>query len=53
MVSEREKINREPPQRHVLILVLVEDGLGENEKVRINRCQAVLILVLVEDGLGG
>ena len=37
----------------VLILVLVEDGLGEGENiVQINLVVLVLILVLVEDGLG-
>ena len=38
----------------VLILVLVEDGLGGCEKKsKQNRSKRVLILVLVEDGLGG
>ena len=37
----------------VLILVLVEDGLGEvREKVIPYGAYCVLILVLVEDGLG-
>ena len=36
----------------VLILVLVEDGLGEEVKVRNLVSVEVLILVLVEDGLG-
>ena len=37
----------------VLILVLVEDGLGEGEELYENRSfNKVLILVLVEDGLG-
>ena len=37
----------------VLILVLVEDGLGGFPSVgRLHRLEIVLILVLVEDGLG-
>ncbi len=36
----------------VLILVLVEDGLGETSDVLEQLVQLVLILVLVEDGLG-
>ena len=37
----------------VLILVVVEDGLGETEaKNKVYNPQAVLILVVVEDGLG-
>ena len=40
-------------QFKVLILVLVEDGLGELDKSRdFTDVHAVLILVLVEDGLG-
>ena len=40
-------------QKNVLILVLVEDGLGEQILKSINSPSfAVLILVLVEDGLG-
>ena len=38
----------------VLILVLVEDGLGElSFKHILNYSRQVLILVVVEDGLGG
>ena len=38
----------------VLILVLVEDGLGATKELVIrNLVSIVLILVLVEDGLGG
>ena len=37
---------------NVLILVLVEDGLGEESLLHINKQVHVLILVLVEDGLG-
>ena len=37
----------------VLILVLVEDGLGEFLKIKNILKNLVLILVLVEDGLGG
>ena len=36
----------------VLILVLVEDGLGVYRNILANFCWLVLILVLVEDGLG-
>ena len=36
----------------VLILVLVEDGLGENRNFNKTPAFLVLILVLVEDGLG-
>ena len=36
----------------VLILVLVEDGLGADKVARIIKNLGVLILVLVEDGLG-
>ena len=37
----------------VLILVLVEDGLGANsEPAKPTKANSVLILVLVEDGLG-
>ena len=40
--------------RKVLILVLVEDGLGESSVMAIlHGVLGVLILVLVEDGLGG
>ena len=39
-------------QRHVLILVLVEDGLGGQRREYTSVCGPVLILVLVEDGLG-
>ena len=37
----------------VLILVLVEDGLGVNKINKLVEDIEVLILVLVEDGLGG
>ena len=38
---------------NVLILVLVEDSLGEKSKnPDCTRCRTVLILVLVEDSLG-
>ena len=36
----------------VLILVLVEDGLGEDVQMAYSHTALVLILVLVEDGLG-
>ena len=38
--------------KNVLILVLVEDGLGAVWDVQVRRFGTVLILVLVEDGLG-
>ena len=38
---------------YVLILVLVEDGLGEKVRSYMRIGVLVLILVLVEDGLGG
>ena len=42
-----------PPKLPVLILVLVEDGLGAcNEATFGDGSPKVLILVLVEDGLG-
>ena len=47
----REKVIGEPYYT-VLILVLVEDGLGGTGRVTLNGCTLVLILVLVEDGLG-
>ena len=41
-------------QNHnVLILVLLEDGLGVMKDLIIALKSAVLILVLLEDGLGG
>ena len=36
----------------VLILVVVEDGLGAREGSLLPECNQVLILVVVEDGLG-
>ena len=36
----------------VLILALMEDGLGQEEIEDIEFCKPVLILVLMEDGLG-
>ena len=36
----------------VLILVLVEDGIGESENPQTYYTVRVLILVLVEDGIG-
>ena len=38
--------------KQVLILVLVEDGLGASNELARRRFFGVLILVLVEDGLG-
>ena len=43
----------EEKEEEVLILVLVEDGLGALTRVATNLMHLVLILVLVEDGLGG
>ena len=41
------------PTSTVLILVLVEDGLGDGDTFKVTTAvAAVLILVLVEDGLG-
>ena len=53
MVSESWWNRSERNCHAVLILVLVEDGLGEDGEVfTITGVDAVLILVLVEDGLG-
>ena len=53
MVSGKWKIILKRPSYKVLILVLVEDGLGELKRQSSENWVAkVLILVLVEDGLG-
>ena len=54
MVSETPEDTPVVSKVTVLILVLVEDGLGDTSKTinKINKL-VVLILVLVEDGLGG
>ena len=54
MVSEWAlKSRRYETLREVLILVLVEDGLGaDTAEAAANIAESVLILVLVEDGLG-
>ena len=53
MVSEGEEFGCTPEYDNVLILVLVEDGLGACDvTIRCYLLDAVLILVLVEDGLG-
>ena len=52
MVSEDNPWIHKSPQVEVLILVLVEDGLGEYKNNPTQITMAVLILVLVEDGLG-
>ncbi len=52
MVSEAET-NPKGMGDEVLILVLVEDGLGGNVQPQQLERGRVLILVLVEDGLGG
>ena len=54
MVSETSEVYAIKKEDYgVLILVLVEDGLGGYEKDSKHRLLSVLILVLVEDGLGG
>ena len=52
MVSENEIVAIKNTIRNVLILVLVEDGLGARDHPRSYGKSRVLILVLVEDGLG-
>ena len=51
MVSEKNSVNR-PLGKKVLILVVVEDCLGEYEALHPEVRHGVLILVLLEDGLG-
>ncbi len=54
MVSEGPRAPFRVLIRVVLILVLVEDGLGAGVKLTLRVVPyEVLILVLVEDGLGG
>ena len=53
MVSETERSELGTELDNVLILVLVEDGLGAPAQHCTAACSyTVLILVLVEDGLG-
>ena len=52
MVSERQNCLRKEGITGVLILVLVEDGLGDEVAKQPLVKVTVLILVLVEDGLG-
>ena len=52
MVSDRQIFGEVENLPEVLILVLMEDGLGLGNPVRFPRRSAVLILVLMEDGLG-
>ncbi len=53
MVSELMKTQTMYIEVNVLILVLVEDGLGvSNNMIILRQKEYVLILVLVEDGLG-
>ena len=52
MVSETITLISTVTQRTVLILVLLEDGLGVRNNLPIKRIVKVLILVLLEDGLG-
>ncbi len=52
MVSEDHSLSEDEYKEVVLILVLVEDGLGVWLRARIRQRRSVLILVLVEDGLG-
>ena len=53
MVSERVEAETLGNKKYVLILVLVEDGLGAAKEELLAVLRGVLILVLVEDGLGG
>ena len=54
MVSENSRDVEIPVDEFVvLILVLMEDGLGESQLALTNEEYCVLILVLMEDGLGG
>ena len=53
MVSENGDVfSRSYTYHIVLILVLVEDGLGDTSTRWLHGDRGVLILVLVEDGLG-
>ena len=52
MVSELYKNSKRNSGALVLILVLVEDGLGAEKHEELKQIIQVLILVLVEDGLG-
>ena len=52
MVSELRKSGAKSEKDLVLILVVVEDGLGALLKVDEDTTLDVLILVVVEDGLG-
>ena len=53
MVSEKVIVRYTKGGMIVLILVVVEDGLGGCFHNRCGNFDAVLILVVVEDGLGG
>ena len=53
MVSESYDYNVKRSICQVLILVVVEDGLGDAIQVRATSWGTVLILVVVEDGLEG
>ena len=53
MVSEVDGFVATDNGSYVLILVLVEDGIGDHECCFVNQMLVwVLILVLVEDGIG-
>ena len=52
MVSELIKCIIITKEEYVLILVVVEDGLGDGNNAGNNNAGNVLILVVVEDGLG-
>ena len=53
MVSEFQKNSLTPKSRSVLILIVVEYGLGEVTYVTIGEAvKCVLILIVVEYGLG-
>ncbi len=53
MVSEQENsFPRKSGENNVLILVLLEDGIGECNIIFFVEAKPVLILVLLEDGIG-
>ena len=52
MVSELKRILIKRMNGTVLILVLLEDGIGATSLMRLLYLNKVLILVLLEDGIG-
>ncbi len=53
MVSEiNQNQTKMIKEEEVLILVLLEDGIGEDHELRCMVVITVLILVLLEDGIG-